>query len=89
MPLLAVQIPKDRRIGGKVKFLQAKFIESLANFRILLTGPGHSGQIALYVCHEYRHADSAKIFGDDPECYGLSRAGGAGDQTVAISHLRQ
>ena len=42
MALFAVQIPKDRRIRGEVKFFQAEFVESLANFRILLTGPGDS-----------------------------------------------
>ena len=89
MALFAVQIPKDRWIRSEVKFFHAEFVESLADFWILLTGPGDSRQIAFHVGHEYRHADAAKTFGNDSECYGLSRAGRTGNQAVAIGHLRQ
>src|SRR5688500_1933312 len=89
MALFAVQIPKDDRIGGKLKVLEFEFLESLADLGILLTSSGDARQITLHIRHEYRHTDAAKTFRYYPKAYRLSSTGGTGNQTVTITHLLQ
>jgi hypothetical protein len=46
-------------------------------------------EIALHVGHENRHAGVGKTFGHRLQCDRFAGARGAGDQAVAIGHLRQ
>src|SRR6516165_8442664 len=49
-----------------------------------LAWSGYSGQIALDVGGEYRHALARKLFGQNLQCNGLAGAGRASDQAMAV-----
>ena len=46
-----------------------------------------SGDVALDVGHEHRHADPRESFGEDQQRDGLAGAGGTRDETVAVSRI--
>ncbi|WDT81346.1 MAG: hypothetical protein MPW14_06265 [Candidatus Manganitrophus sp.] len=52
-------------------------------------GCAEAGQVALHVGHEHRHADPAEALRQRLQGDRLAGAGGAGDQAVAVGHLRQ
>src|SRR5690606_31785672 len=52
------------------------------------SGGSHTGQIALDIGGEYRHAGSGKALGQYLQGDCLAGAGGPGDQTVTVAHAQ-
>jgi hypothetical protein len=55
----------------------------------LIAGGAHAREVALHVGHEDRHAGVGQALGHRLQGDRLAGARGAGDQAVAVGHLRQ
>src|SRR5258707_3863608 len=87
--MLAVEIPKHRGIVGELEAGEAELLHTLVDFRIVLPRARHAGQVAFDIGQEHRHADTAEIFGHDPQTDGFPRTCCPGDQPMAIGHAWQ
>ena len=68
---------------------QPELRDPLGHLLVVAAGLADSGQIALDVSHEDRHADPAELLGNGVDRDGLAGARCAGDETMAIGHFRQ
>ncbi len=91
MALLAQQIPEDRGVVGIDPVVLADLLGARGEGIVGLGGgrSGHrdTGQVALHVGQEHRHAGAGEILGDALQGDGLAGAGGARDQPVAVGAL--
>jgi hypothetical protein len=87
MSLLAEHIPEHDRTRFAGEILDLKLLCSLDDFWIVRARLTQAAKIAFDVGHEHRHATRTEIFGERLQSDGLSRAGGTGDQAVAVRHL--
>ena len=77
---------------GQASPVKSSILSSFArsiDLRIVRAGLAQAGEIAFDVGHENRHATGTKIFRERLQGDCFSRAGGAGDQAVAVRHFRQ
>ncbi len=86
---LAEDIPEGDRVGVGREAFEAEILEAGFQLRRDDAGGTHAGKVALDVGHEDRHAGKRQALGHRLQGHRLSGAGGAGDQAVAVGHLRQ
>ena len=89
MALLAVHVPEH---GGEIAILEgghAALHQALGDAVAMLAHLDHTGQVALDVRQEHRHAHIGEALSQDLQGHCLARAGRAGDQAVTVRHLRQ
>ena len=84
MSLGAEEIPEHRRCRGKLKVGDADLLDALLYLRVRAAGLGDTGEIALHIGYEHRHPDAREGFRYHLQSDGLPRAGGDGDQPVAV-----
>ena len=87
MPLLAEHIVEAGGAAGELRILDAEFGKALLDEAAQASGLADTGQVALHVGHEARHAGLAEGLGQHLEGHGLARARGTGDEAVAVGHL--
>ena len=87
--LFAEHVPQRDRAGRGLRHRQAALLDHRGQLAFELAGLTDTGQVALDVGHEHRHADARKVLGHGLQCHGLAGAGGAGDQAMAVRQLRQ
>ncbi len=88
--LLAEDIPEAGRIGLEPEVLaEAEARDAVLHILGHDAGLAHAGQIALDIGQEHGNAHLREALGHDLHGDGLARAGGAGDEAVAVGHLRQ
>ena len=86
---LTEDIPEGHGIGVGGKAFQAKLGDAFQQLFGGRASGAHAGQVAFDVRHEDRHARVGKAFGHRLQGDCLAGTGGAGDQAVAVGHLRQ
>ncbi len=86
---LAEDVPEGDRVGVGGKAFEAKILEARFQLRRDDTGGAHAGEIAFHISHEDRHAGKGKAFGYRLQRHRLAGAGSAGNQTMAVGHLRE
>jgi hypothetical protein len=89
MARLAEHVPEDDRAAGEREIVEPELPDPLRDLGVVATRLGDAREIALHVGEEDRHADRGQLLGQHLQRHGLAGAGGAGDQAVSISHLRQ
>ena len=89
MTLLAKDIPEASRIGRIGEVFNTEGGDARAHTVAVRAGAAHAAQIALDVAEEHRHAHGGKGLGQHLHGDGFACARRAGDQTVAVGHLRQ
>ncbi len=89
MPQFPKDIPKGDGKAGGGEVGESERHGAFADLGILSTGLADSGQVAFDVGQEHGHAQGTESFGESLERDGLSGAGGAGNQAVAIGQGRQ
>ena len=67
---------------------QTELDDALPHIRAVLAGLAHAGDVAFDVGQEHGHAHAGKAFGQHFQGDSFAGAGGAGDQAVAVGHLR-
>jgi hypothetical protein len=87
MTLFAEHIPKHHRAGFAFEIIDLKFFGALQDFRIISARLTQSREIAFYVRQKNRHTPRAEILCERLKRDRFPRAGGAGDQTVAVCHF--
>ena len=85
----AEDIPEGDRVGVGNEAFEAEFLDALLQLRADDAGRAGAGEVALDVGHEDRHAGERQALGHRLQGHRLAGAGGAGDQAVAVGHLRQ
>ena len=86
---LAKDIPEHHRAGARREVLHAADRQAGIDLLVELAGLGQAAQIALDIRHEHGHAQLAESLRHHLQGDGLARAGGPGDQAVAVGHLGQ
>ena len=89
MAELAVEIPEDNRRGLICEVLDVELLDSLGDLLVVAAGLADSGQVALDVGDEDRHADPAELLGNRVDRDRLAGAGCAGDEPMAVGHPGQ
>ena len=89
MPLHAVHVPEDHRIGPELKILQPQGFHPLHHLGFIAPRFDQPRQVALDVRHEDRHPDPAESLRQHPQGHGLARPRGPGNESVPVGHLRQ
>lgn len=89
MAFLAEDIPQHHRIALRMPVGDADFRQPLLQLFAGLASHRHAGQIAFNVSHKDRHAAGGERFSQFLQRNGFTGAGRAGDQAVAVGHLRQ
>ena len=87
MPLFAENVPKSDRAAAEGKIRQLHLLHAGSDLRILGPRLADTAEVALDVGGEDRNADPAEALGHHLQCNCLPRAGGAGDEPMAISHV--
>src|SRR4029453_13923127 len=82
---LAVKIPEHDRAGFGLVALDAELGDALLDLLARAPGQRETGDIALDVGHENRHAQAREALGQNHQRHGLAGAGGARHQTVAVA----
>ncbi len=86
---LAVHVPESRRIRVITPdILEPELRNALLHVLRILARLAHTGQVAFGVCQEHRHAGVGERLRQYLQRDGLAGAGRAGNQPVAIGHLR-
>ena len=75
--------------GQPANSAELQRLETLEDLGVGTAGFCHAGKITLHIGHEHRHAEIGEPLGERLHRDGLARAGGAGDQTVAIGKAGQ
>jgi len=88
-PLRAEQVPTGHREAGIGEVPEPELLDALLDPGIFRARLADAGKVTLDVGHEHRHADGAEALGHHLQCHGLAGAGGPGDQSVPVRHLRQ
>ena len=93
MALLPEQVPEDHRKIGVGIVVHAQLRSARLQLIGMLEpgGAGHceTGEVALHVRHEYRHARGGEAFCKTLQRHRLARARRAGDQPVAVGARQQ
>jgi hypothetical protein len=89
MALFAFHIPERHRVGTVFEAFQFQLFDTRLHLGVAAAGFRDAGQVALDVGHEHRHADAAERLRQRLQGDGLAGTGGAGDEAVAVGHLRQ
>jgi len=84
---VAKDVPENDGVCGGGEVLDAEQVDALFDFSARGTGGGEAGEIAFDVGHEDGHADAGEAFGHGLERDCFARAGGAGDEAVAVGHV--
>jgi hypothetical protein len=87
MTLFAENIPKHHGAGFAFEIIDLKFLHALQDLRIISAGLTQPREIALHVRHKDWHATRAEILCQRLKRDRFSRAGGTGDQTMAVRHF--
>ncbi len=87
--VLAENIPEAGGVGAVFKAVKPEALYARAHIGTVLAAAAHTRQIALYVRHEHRHAHVRERLRHHLHGDGLAGAGRAGDEPVAVCHLRQ
>src|SRR5262249_41791907 len=87
MALLTEHIPKHHGAGFAFEIIDLKFLRALQDFGTISTRLTESREVAFHVRHENRHTAQAEILSKRLERDRFPRAGGAGNQTVAVCHF--
>jgi hypothetical protein len=82
--LLAKHIPQSDGAGDGFGRIQRAILEDGGHLFADGAGLADAGQVALDVGHEHRHADFREILGQGLQGDGFARAGGPGDQAMAV-----
>ena len=86
----AVYIPKAHWAAFQVAFrIQPELSHALAHLALPVARVGDAGEVALHVAHKHGNALRAEAFGHFAQGNGFARAGGAGNQAVAVGHLAE
>ncbi|CAH2396121.1 hypothetical protein MES4922_160038 [Mesorhizobium ventifaucium] len=89
MALLAEKIPEDDRKFLEIIGIELDLLGALDQKILCRAHHGDTGQIALNVGAEDRHAGIGETFRQNLQAHGLAGAGRAGDQAVTIAILKQ
>ena len=88
--VFAVQhVPETARAAGQRPVFDAEPLDALADVVSVVARLAHAGDIAFDVRHEHGHTCVGEPFREDFERDGLSRAGRAGDKTMAVCLVQQ
>ena len=87
--VLAEDVPEGDRIGIRSEAFEAEVLQARLQFRRDNAGGAHAGEVTLDVGHEHRHAGVGEAFRHRLQSHRLAGTGGAGDQAMAVGHLRQ
>ncbi len=85
VPVLAKQIPEHDRVGFVCVIGDADVLDPRLQLVAGRTGHGEAGDVALHIGEEHRHAHAREAFRDGHQRDRLARAGGTGDEAVAIA----
>ena len=89
MAAYAEDIPERHGAAAEGETVELQLLDAFIDFRVKPARLAEAGQIALHVGHEHRHAHRAELLGQHLQRHGLARAGRAGDEAVAVGHLRE
>jgi len=89
MPLFAKYVPKGDRAAAEGEVCQLHLFHSRGDFRIVHAWLADTAEVSLNIGGKNRNPDPAEAFGHYLQRHRLPRAGGAGDETVAVGHIRQ
>ncbi len=84
MSLFAEDVPEGDGTGFELEAVDLELLHALGDLGIVFARLADSGEVALNVGGEDRHADAAEGFGHNLQGDGLAGAGGSGNQAVAI-----
>ena len=87
MSLLAEQVPEDHGVAFEFVLVTDLLVADL-DPRFGFAGLGNTGQIAFHVGAEHRNALVGKALGQPLQRNRLARAGGAGDQAMAVGEAQ-
>ena len=82
-------IPEGDGIALVLEAFELELLDALGDLGIAAAGLRQAGEVALHVGQKAGHADVGKVLGQGLQGDGLAGAGGAGDESVAVGHLRQ
>ena len=82
-------IPEAGGVGSVFKPVDTEAGNAALHVLAVLPFAAHAGQVALDVGHEHGYAHVGEGLGEHLHRYRLAGAGRAGDQAVAVCHLRQ
>ncbi len=83
---LSVHVPERDRITALLIILARNQAETTIGFLVRLTGRRDSGEVALHVGREHRHAHTREAFGEHLQRHRFAGAGSTGDESVSIAH---
>jgi hypothetical protein len=89
MALLAEQIPEDGGRGFHAVVVKADFFGAFGKGFERCSNLRNAGEIAFHIGGKNRNTGLAETFGHDLQGDGLARAGGAGDQPVAVGQWQE
>ena len=89
MALFAKNVPERRRASDGFWRVYAAFFQYAGHFFANAAGLADTGQVALDVGHEDRHADFREVLGHGLQGNRFTGARRAGDQAVAIGQAGQ
>src|SRR5262245_63265098 len=89
MARLAEEVPEYDRARLGLVALDSDLRDALLGLLAWCSGQREPGDVTLHVGHEHRHAKARETFGHHHERHGLARAGGARDEPVAVTVLRE
>jgi hypothetical protein len=89
VPLFAEDIPEYGRVGARLKIPDADGFQPLEHLFGGDARRADAGEVSLDVGHEAGNADGRERLGHLLQRDGFARSRGAGDQSVAVGHIRQ
>jgi len=87
--LRAEHVPERDGAGAPFRHGQAALFKGGGQLAFDMAALADAGEIALHIGQEHGHAHVAERFGQFLQRDGFARAGGAGDQAVAVGHAGQ
>ena len=76
----------DDRAARRDEVTDPGGLRAFRELGVIERGLADPGEIALHIRQEHRHTALREAFGQDPDRDGLTGAGGAGDEPMAIGH---
>ena len=86
---LTEDIPEAGGIAVEGEAVDAEALNAALHIGAVLAGLAHAGQVAFNICEEHRNAQLGKGLRHDFHGDGFAGAGSAGDEAVAVCHIRQ
>jgi hypothetical protein len=87
--VFAEDVPEGDGVGVGLEAFEAEVGDALEQLFRGIAGGAHAREVALHVGHEDGHAGIGQALGDGLQGDRLAGSRGAGDQAVAVGHLRQ